>query len=351
MPLRHRLRYQRHRRVPGWGAAATLHPWQRSVGGAGVAAARGVANAGSLGEQDADALSRSLCRPGHRLRSGDPAERACRHDIASISRQLGYIPKPRVQENILAVPEAARCAHGFPQAFVYHPLGDKPSSGGCRLSCPLLVSVVDRLEIDGGGLRHFRRRLKASRTWRSRLHATNVAHAAHRCSAVTQTEAAAAREALGAEFTAKLLTNGVAGMSINEPDDETRTHDAKCLHAQLADWLCRVRGGHGDPVHIDPAKARWVGRAVAAAAAEAVRDSASGDGGIGSGTARLHLPEQEMGEEEWPLDGLRGEGLRCWTACDPAHVAQAGDFVYEPQHNQIKLMHRRRRRNAAKQQA
>ena len=274
-------------------------------------------------------------------------ERACRHDIASISRQLGYTPKPRVQANILAVPEAARCAHGFPQAFVYHPFGDKPSSGGCRLSCPLLVSVVDRLEIDGGGLRHFRRRLKASRTWRSRLHATNVAHAAHRCSAVTQPEAAAAREALGTEFTAKLLTNGVAGMTVTEPDDETRTHDAKCLHAQLADWLCRVRGGHGDPVHIDPAEARWVGRAVAAAAAAAVRDS-GGDGGIGSGTARLRLPEEEMGEEEWPLDGLRGEGLRCWTACDPAHVAQAGDFVYEPQHNQIKLMHRRRRRNAQK---
>ena len=152
------------------------------------------------------------------------------------------------------------------------------------------------------------------------------------------------------EISIELLTNGVAGMTVTEPDDETRTHDAKCLHAQLADWLCRVRGGHGDPVHIDPGEARWVGRAVAAAAAAAVRDS-GGDGGIGSGTARLRLPEEEMGEEEWPLDGLRGEGLRCWTACDPAHVAQAGDFVYEPQHNQIKLMHRRRRRNAAKQQA
>ncbi|CAM9939242.1 unnamed protein product, partial [Sphacelaria rigidula] len=42
------------------------------------------------------------------------------------------------------------CRHGFPQAFAYHPVGHKISSGLFRLSCPLLVKAIDKLEEDGG---------------------------------------------------------------------------------------------------------------------------------------------------------------------------------------------------------
>lgn len=42
------------------------------------------------------------------------------------------------------------CRHGFPQAFAFHPVGYKISSGLFRLSCPLLVKAIDKLEEDGG---------------------------------------------------------------------------------------------------------------------------------------------------------------------------------------------------------
>lgn len=42
------------------------------------------------------------------------------------------------------------CRHGFPQAFGFDPCGFKISSGLFRLSCPLLVQAIDRLEDEGG---------------------------------------------------------------------------------------------------------------------------------------------------------------------------------------------------------
>ena len=80
-----------------------------------------------------------------------------------------------------------------------------------------------------------------------------------------------------------------------------------------------------------------------------------------------------MAEDQEPradLTGLRGEGLRCWTACDPMHTPveydrnqeishrsllrliacdSRGDFKYEPKHNKIALMHRKRRNQEQKQ--
>lgn len=49
-----------------------------------------------------------------------------------------------------AVAVSPRCQHGFPQAFAFAPVGHKISSGLFRLSCPLLVQAIDKLEEDGG---------------------------------------------------------------------------------------------------------------------------------------------------------------------------------------------------------
>ena len=323
----------------------------------------------------------SLCRPGHELAS-TPHERAHPGDIASISRQFGYTPSPDTQRSMLAVPAGARCSHGFPQAFVYSPFGSKPNGGGCRLSCPLLVRAADELE-NRGGLREFRKdRLEgSSQVWRSRLRATNIAHAAHRCSLVSAGEAARAVQAYGAVFVRRLLGNGIAGMSVYDADDTTKRHDVKCFHAQLADWLCRVRGdadansrqppaaasGPNRPrssqLHqqcqkqqaINPPSGRYIGHAIAAVAAAAIRagrvtaePAAAAAAAVEAEAAqRVLLPEEEEGAAS--LVGLRGEGLRCWTACDPMHEWREGDFAYEPQRNKIKLMHRARRRKEAQQ--
>lgn len=199
---------------------------------------------------------------------------------------------------------------------------------------PLLVGVIDDLEAKGG-LTDFRKdRLHKSRTWRERLRATNVAHAAHRCSGVGHEEAKAAAESLGIGFVRRLLQNGVAGMSVFEPADVSQRFDVKCFHAQLGDWLCRVRGAP-ESAHLNPPASQRIGQAVAAATAAAVR-------GDGPPNNRGLLPEEQ--EPHADLTGLRGEGLRCWTACDPLHTPVEGDFKYEPKHNKIKLMHRKRRK-------
>jgi hypothetical protein len=134
-------------------------------------------------------------------------------------------------------------------------------------------------------------------------------------------------------------------MSIYEAEDVTKRHDVKCFHAQLADWLCRVRGQPAQK-HLNPPSSRIIGHAIAAAAAAAVR---SGSTPSSATTETRNKPVLVKEEEELraSLFGLRGEDLRCWTACDPKHVRQEGDFTYEAQRNQIKLMRRKRRRNEA----
>jgi hypothetical protein len=218
-------------------------------------------------------------------------------------------------------------------AFQYHPFGSKPSAGGCRLSCPLLVSACDDLE-QHGGVAQLNARLEQSDRWRGRLRATNLAHAALRQSLVSSAEAQAAQAELGQRFASRLLESGVAGMTIGLDDD------VKCLHAQLADWLCRVHGRADDDV-LNPPASRVLGRAVAAAAARRLRvESSERD------ADQQLLAERE--EATASLAGLRGEGRRCWTACAPDHVPRPHDFAYQPRKNQIKLMHRKRRRNESK---
>jgi len=64
-------------------------------------------------------------------------------DIACIEqRQLGH-------PITCAGGPRQRCAHGFPQAFIFHPTKTTFNSGLFRLSCPLLVKAVDEFEAQG----------------------------------------------------------------------------------------------------------------------------------------------------------------------------------------------------------
>ena len=139
----------------------------------------------------------------------------------------------------------------------------------------------------------------------------------------------------------------MAGMSIYDAHDDTKRHDVKCFHAQLADWICRVREQPTDEL-LNPPSSRIIGRAIAAATAATVRSGGVGKTTTSTASASTLLPMDK--ERTASLFGLRGEGLRCWTACDPNHVRQDGDYTYEAKKNQIKLMRRRKRRNEAKAQ-
>jgi hypothetical protein len=64
-------------------------------------------------------------------------------DIACIEqRQLGH-------PITCAGGPRQKCAHGFPQAFIFHPTKTTFNSGLFRLSCPLLVKAVDEFEAQG----------------------------------------------------------------------------------------------------------------------------------------------------------------------------------------------------------
>ena len=179
---------------------------------------------------------------------------------------------------------------------------------------------------------------------RQQLQATNTASAARRRSLVSRPEAVSAVSTLGAEFVERaLVRSGVAAMTIGLNDD------IKCMHAVLADWLCRVRNA---PSHltVNPACASVLGQTVASATAahlqqqqQQQQQQLGEDEAISEAPGRSLSLNQKHPEIE-ALLLLRGEGLRCWTACDPSHKARDGDYAYHAKKNNIMLMHRRRRR-------
>lgn len=205
-------------------------------------------------------------------------------DLATIERQLGH-----PVDNIAGV--GLRCKHGHPQAFAFDPTGrnawrgsgqrrSKLESGMFRLSCPLLVRAIDEWESEGAVVRVndevgasaelqaaeeagdkdtarvAARRLSAFR--RETLAAAQVALAEHAGDDPPLAEQlkeahkghAAARHVLlgdrigplledaadaGEEQLAiitHILGSGIAGQTRSKPD-------IKCVHAQLADGLCR----------------------------------------------------------------------------------------------------------------
>lgn len=134
-----------------------------------------------------------------------------------------------------------RCRHGWPQAIMYDPLYrdkafDRHRLGDTtRLTCPLLVSAIDKLE-KAGTMQRYNARLGPGGEWTEALAAVNEAHRqlrGHLCADRTA-ELSEVRAHLGNERFAHAMGAGLASMSPG-------SRDVKCLHAQVADEL--VRGG------------------------------------------------------------------------------------------------------------
>lgn len=136
-----------------------------------------------------------------------------------------------------------RCRHGWPQAIVYDPLyqetpGKMHRLGDTtRLTCPLLVSAIDRLE-KGGAILRYTERLTEDPAWEGQMTAVNEAHQQLRERLVEDRpqELAEVRELYGEKVFAIAMGAGLASMRVDAKPD------VKCLHAQVADEL--VRGGN-----------------------------------------------------------------------------------------------------------
>merc|ERR1712187_1060360 len=73
-----------------------------------------------------------------------------------------------------------RCRHGWPQAILYDPLYRPPGKGHrlgdtTRLTCPLLVQAIDKLE-KGGAIERYNERLAPGKDWDGVLKSINEAH-------------------------------------------------------------------------------------------------------------------------------------------------------------------------------
>lgn len=134
-----------------------------------------------------------------------------------------------------------RCRHGWPQAVLYDPLyqstpGKHYRLGDTtRLTCPLLVTALDKIE-KAGAMAIYNERLQTDPTWAGQLDRVNEAHRLLREHVVSDrpTQMAEVRSHLGEATYATAMSAGLASM-------RKGTQDVKCLHAQVADEL--IRGG------------------------------------------------------------------------------------------------------------
>eukprot|EP00440_Ansanella_granifera_P032980 gb/GFBE01035778.1/.p1 GENE.gb/GFBE01035778.1/~~gb/GFBE01035778.1/.p1 ORF type:complete len:312 (+),score=56.38 gb/GFBE01035778.1/:1-936(+) len=133
-----------------------------------------------------------------------------------------------------------RCRHGWPQAIMYDPLyrekkGKHFRLGDItRLTCPLLVTAIDKLE-KGGAMEQYNERLGKGAEWEGQLEQVNEAHRVLRLKLIGDRteELEDAKVLLGEEAFAIAMRSGLASL---RPEAKP---DVKCLHAQVADELIR----------------------------------------------------------------------------------------------------------------
>lgn len=156
-------------------------------------------------------------------------------DIQVLQRQLGHN-----LSSVWAI--SPRCSHGFPQAFVWDPLRRHSSgkarrmhldSGLFRLSCPLLVQAIDEWEGEGG-VKAVNAEVRADEAMQEQLAHAHRGHSAARKEVIGE-RIHGMLSGMSAELvdtTHLVLRSGIAGQSLHKSD-------VKCLHAQVADSLCR----------------------------------------------------------------------------------------------------------------
>lgn len=167
-------------------------------------------------------------------------------DLNTISTHQVYHPLTPAQTFCIS---KNLCKHCYPQAFGFHPTaGSKLSSGLFRLSCPLLVQAIDDWEASGG-VRELSDWLMQNDTrkncderivddgynWKQTGYQNaNDMQRRIRQELVSSDDRRYLVEKLGEYNTDKFMNSGIAGI----PPDQT--FDVKCIHAHVADHLCRV---------------------------------------------------------------------------------------------------------------
>lgn len=133
-----------------------------------------------------------------------------------------------------------RCRHGWPQAIVYDPLYRETAGKSyrlgdtTRLTCPLLVTAIDKYE-KTGAMERYNERLGVGEEWDGELARINEAHRLLRLELIgnRSEELAEVRKLLGESAFAIAMRSGLASLR-----PEARP-DVKCFHAQVADELVR----------------------------------------------------------------------------------------------------------------
>jgi len=136
------------------------------------------------------------------------------------------------KEIVCAVPNKS-CKHGFPQAFVNKPFNrsSRPDASLTRLSCPLLVQAVDKLE-KNGAIDKLNNTLKDNVQIQQDLKEANEKCSKRRSVLANPDNIRYWEEKRGIEQISTISNSGVAGLS------QTKLNDVKCLHAHLSDYLC-----------------------------------------------------------------------------------------------------------------
>jgi len=133
------------------------------------------------------------------------------------------------------------CQYGFPQAFAYHPSKHRFNTNLFRLTCPKLVEAIDEYEKGSQqAIVKMNMRLESDPSFKAVLAQINADHAAIRKEVMGPSEIERMKGVMGEEVAKVMMESGITGMSPNV------LHDVKCLHAHVADYLCR--GPEANPI-------------------------------------------------------------------------------------------------------
>lgn len=233
--------------------SAPVRHWSVRRASVGI---KGIPQACASVRGEADARDGELAQPGGPLEPDAPLSlwHPTPEDVRVVEeRQLGN------RVNMLGV--GMRCRHGCPQAFafdalerpgaVYRGPGSRPrtkprslplEAGLFRLSCPLLVKAIDEWEAEGA-VKQLNAQVAADESGflPAALRAAHGKHSAARLALFGARLRERLRQAppddfaktkRGAAALHHIISSGVAGQTQDKAD-------VKCLHAQVADFLCR----------------------------------------------------------------------------------------------------------------
>jgi len=167
---------------------------------------------------------------------------------------LSTIEDNQIHHPIQTFAIGRRCIHGYPQAYGNHPVAHKINSGLFRLTCPLLVQAIDTWENEGGvremsdlvrsgarissskNITRVEKRNDNELTWMDQFRKVNNDNAKIRKSVIESYPGGweKVQSKLGEENSERFLESGIAGLGRN-----SGVADVKCLHAHVADHLCR----------------------------------------------------------------------------------------------------------------